>query len=759
MTWQLAVLTLALTACAHATEPTWDNPQDDRDQDGVPALLDCDDLNGAIGRQACPRCGDDRHTGTTCNACVLPFAGAKCDQCANPRMGGAQCEQCANPGMQLPGCYQCKPGLGGSACAACANVNKAMPDCTTCLPQFGGTDCYACANPNMFPPGCVACNPDFSGPNCDQCSNPNKALPGCTACKAEFAGSICGQCANLNMALPGCTTCKPEFAGVACDACANPNMDAFGCKVCKPEFTGPGCDKCVNPHTATPGCVACKPEFACGDKGCTSTAAENCDDLDPCTDDLCDLPSDSCIHTKNAAACDDGDACTTEDTCVQGTCTGATAPECDDKNDCTVDYCNPKSGCVSQDKLFVAVQTPPYGSAEVAYAVTPAGLGFAMAGWTAAKGAGLRDFWVVRTDAEGNKLWDSTYGTGNDEIADAIVALPVGFAVAGYGSWKAGGGSPYYVYQGRLARLDADGKQLWVHTYGGSGQSQTIPNAMAALPDGFVLAGLVSTGAGTFEQRHAWLLRTDSAGEQQWEQTFPSAVLEEAHAVAVLTDGFVLSGDTGVGSYGKGSTALVIRTDALGNVIWTKSYGPIGSHANAVVALPDGFALAGSAKMTSSDNDFWLLRLDSSGNKVWETNIGGVADDQAAALVSFGTGFALAGRAASTGAGSNDFWLVRTDGLGNPEWNRTYGGADDDYGLAMALLPDGLILAGHMGALAQKTGGFGLIRTDNWGASSCLASGKCGATGIDQCDDGNKCTADSCDPKVGCKQATIPNCP
>ena len=71
----------------------------------------------------------------------------------------------------------------------------------------------------------------------------------------------------------------------------------------------------------------------------------NCDDSNPCTDDSYDPTKGECVHSNNAAPCDDGKACTTSDTCSGGSCNGIEI-SCDDNNPCTDDRCDPATGCV-----------------------------------------------------------------------------------------------------------------------------------------------------------------------------------------------------------------------------------------------------------------------------------------------------------------------------------------------------------------------------------------------------------------------------
>ncbi len=87
---------------------------------------------------------------------------------------------------------------------------------------------------------------------------------------------------------------------------------------------------------------------------CYGKTPADCDDKDVCTNDACTGGS-GCSHTFNSAVCDDGDACTLGDTCIAGSCKSGTKPDCDDKNPCTEDTCDAKTGCVHKD---VADLTP-----------------------------------------------------------------------------------------------------------------------------------------------------------------------------------------------------------------------------------------------------------------------------------------------------------------------------------------------------------------------------------------------------------------
>lgn len=89
---------------------------------------------------------------------------------------------------------------------------------------------------------------------------------------------------------------------------------------------------------------ACTPTDSCSNGACTGSGAQDCNDDNPCTDDVCDAAS-GCQNFANTVACDDGDACTTGEACSDGVCTDGAPADCDDDNTCTDDSCDALSGC------------------------------------------------------------------------------------------------------------------------------------------------------------------------------------------------------------------------------------------------------------------------------------------------------------------------------------------------------------------------------------------------------------------------------
>jgi predicted secreted protein len=150
--------------------------------------------------------------------------------------------------------------------------------------------------------------------------------------------------------------------------------------------------------------------------------------------------------------------------------------------------------------------------------------------------------------------------------------------------------------------------------------------------------------------------------------------------------------------------------------------------AYALVQTADGgYALAGyTASFGAGSQDFWLVKTDASGNMQWSKTYGGTDWDETHALVQTADGgYALAGHTESFGAGGIDFWLVKTDANGNMQWNKTYGGTSNDEAHAMVQTADGgYALAGYTGSTyGASYADFWLVKTDASGNTGGVESG------------------------------------
>ncbi len=315
--------------------------------------------------------------------------------------------------------------------------------------------------------------------------------------------------------------------------------------------------------------------------------------------------------------------------------------------------------------------------------------GYALAGNTYSIGSGFQ-FYLVKTNSLGVMQWNQTYGgAGNDGAESVVQTSDGGYALAGrlYTS-----GMDYQAY---LVKTNSLGVMQWNQTYGGA--SDDYASSVVQTSDGgFALAGATSSFGLGYQ---AYLVKVNANGVMQWSQTYGGANLETAESVIQTSDGgYALAGYTS--SYGSGAQAYLLKTDSGGTVQWMKFYGSsAGEFAESVIQTSDGgYALAcNSDSFGAGGADFWLVKTDADGEFQWGITYGGVNDDFAESVVQTDDGgYALAGYTESFGAGMNDAWLVKTNENGVMQWSQTYGGAYNDYAESVVQTSDGgLALAGQ----------------------------------------------------------------
>jgi hypothetical protein len=261
------------------------------------------------------------------------------------------------------------------------------------------------------------------------------------------------------------------------------------------------------------------------------------------------------------------------------------------------------------------------------------------------------------------------------------------------------------------------------------------PSALIQTSDeGFALAGEVSLfgpggpAIGKPYVTDMWLMKTDSNGVPQWNQSYGGAECERTSALIQTMDGgFALAGQTY--SYSASLDMLLVKTDANGNSQWNRNYGATGlDKASSLIQTTDGgFALAGAYNRVHTDEyDMWLVKTDGNGVAQWSQRYGEIdwitEEDATSLIQTTDEGFALASSIKSFGADNDnddnsDIWLVKTDVNGVTQWNKTYGGAYRDGTTALVQTVDGgLALVGYTlygeGGLYYAFSDMWLIKTD-----------------------------------------------
>lgn len=187
---------------------------------------------------------------------------------------------------------------------------------------------------------------------------------------------------------------------------------------------------------------------------------------------------------------------------------------------------------------------------------------------------------------------------------------------------------------------------VWQRSYGGS-DSDAPEKVITTHDNGYLIVGGSRSSDGDvsthFSTTDYWVLRLDSIGDILWEVSLGGSMIDKAYSALEDTDGnFVVVGESRSGGTGLVSTALglidfwVVKVDASGNMLWEKSFGGSGhDFGHDIVECADGgYMLVGTTMSTDqfvtnsiSSQDIWLCKISPSGIYVWDRSLGGSLGD------------------------------------------------------------------------------------------------------------------------------------
>jgi hypothetical protein len=364
---------------------------------------------------------------------------------------------------------------------------------------------------------------------------------------------------------------------------------------------------------------------------------------------------------------------------------------------------------------------------------------------------GNDDFWVVKINNSGTKEWDKRFGGGGTDVINSLQQTADGGYILGGNSNSGAGGDKTEASRGNydywIVKIDENGTKQWDKRYGGSLADNL--NALQQTADGgYILGGRSASGISGDKSEASqgsddfWVVKIDENGLIKWDKTFGGGSNDQIHSLQQTADGgYILGGYSNSGISGDKTEAnqgffdyWVIKIDENGVKQWDKTFG--GSQNDLLFSLQQtidgGYILGGySASGISGDkteasqggDDFWVVKIDENGVKVWDKTFGGNDVERLFSLQqTTDGGYILGGESLSgisgdkteTSRGNFDFWVVKINVAGTKEWDKTFGGNENErlYSLQQTADGAGYILGGRSlsGISGDKTeasrGGF-----------------------------------------------------
>lgn len=348
--------------------------------------------------------------------------------------------------------------------------------------------------------------------------------------------------------------------------------------------------------------------------------------------------------------------------------------------------------------------------------------GFVAAGYTNSNDGdvsgnhGNSDVWIIKTDASGNLQWQKCFGGSNQDYAKSIKQTSDGgFIVACNSASHDGDVSGYHGIQDYwIIKLDTLGNLQWQKCFGGT-SSEYAEDIILTSDGGYLIIGECSSNNGDVTGFHGyydvWAVKIDSLGNLQWQKCLGGSDGDNANSVLQTDDGrYIIAGWTNssngdVTGHLGGSDAWIVVLDSAGNLEWQKCYGAsLGAEIISSIKQTDngGYIIAGNTNAkeitgyNNSDYNFWIFKIDSSGNMLWQKCLGGHGWDGANSVIqSLDGDYLVIGSTesfdedVSGNHGAGDALLIKIDTAGSLQWQKCFGGTSTDNANVITNTTDG----------------------------------------------------------------------
>ncbi|MEO8150144.1 MAG: T9SS type A sorting domain-containing protein [Bacteroidia bacterium] len=409
-------------------------------------------------------------------------------------------------------------------------------------------------------------------------------------------------------------------------------------------------------------------------------------------------------------------------------------------------------GGSSEDHVTISKQTADGGYILGGYSDSPSDGDKTQDAWN-----NLEDYWIVKIDLAGNKQWDRRFGgTSLERLYALEQTSDGGYILGGFSRSEMSGDKSQNTWGGIgdgdywIVKTDSLGNKLWDRDYGGA-EDDYLTALVPTNDGGYILGGWSRSGIGGDKSEDLWgvpidndywIVKIDSVGSKQWDKDFGGTNVDYLAALQQTSDGgYIFGGYSGSGISGNKTTPnqglfdyWIVKTDSSGNIQWDMDYG--GFNSDDLFSMQQtkdgGYILGGTSESDvggdktqanwGGSQDYWIVKIDSFGAKEWDKDFGSYNYDYDLRSVSATTdgGYLIQGSSQGTSGGDksennlgpSQSWILKIDSTGIKQWDKTLlTDGFDLYGFAMQT-SDGCYLfanssnGGLAGEKSQTSRGF-----------------------------------------------------
>ena len=338
--------------------------------------------------------------------------------------------------------------------------------------------------------------------------------------------------------------------------------------------------------------------------------------------------------------------------------------------------------------------------------------GIIMVGYTYSFGTN-GDLWIVKMDSVGAIEWEKAIGGtfGVDYGFTVLETADNGFIVAGNAKFNALINSWVHPW---IIKFSSTGVVEWEKMISGI-YDEEIYSIQQTSDAGYILSGFTSDFSADYDD--AWIIKLNSSGVVEWENTYGGTstfAYDYGRSIRQNSDGsYIVAGSSSTS--GNSDDAWIMKLNSNGTVNWSKSFDR-ATWADVFYDVKqtsdNGFIAVGNSKLSGSDIDILVLKVDSDGNVEWIENIGGTWEESAFSVEETTSGdFVIAGFTDTYTVeddGTDDGWIIKLSSTGSLLWLKAFGGSSDELFNSTTLTTTGEIIAGGF----AKSYGEGL--NDAW---------------------------------------------